>query len=476
MQRARGHRSFLSVSASSGSNLKALLKAIIQKATARSEGLDDDEDELQTAKKGPKLLNYDLQILHDCVGERQLQQVIIALHDSEAFDGELLSELIELLGCWQDRIPFVLLFNIATSLDFLQQRLSKAAVKCLQGTLFDVAPVEDMMERLFDTLISSRSVLCIGPNLIAMLLERQSDYIQSIESFVDAVKYAYMCSYYANALSIFLDSTMDSADVPEDHYEGLRNLKSFRDHCQDSLDRHDAASLRRLLDDNEFLDSFVRQKISQGRAAMNNITDAVSVVHALQEHTHSQHPVPKSKLYVQATSNKLKESSLLRSLLLTIRKSPSNTVLGMFDAIARPNTPRDLRDECVRLRKDLNKLIKNQVDGQEPLRSEDDVKNSTLRTTVVAQKVELSKQKASLSKQDAEYTAILRRFTDALEAFFEQALIDPKSLLFHEIFIYDLKSPHREVFMPRPRHAIERALAAPHDYLDCECCSVSTLP
>jgi origin recognition complex subunit 3 len=39
------------------------------------------------------------------------------------------------------------------------------------------------------------------------------------------------------------------------------------------------------------------------------------------------------------------------------------------------------------------------------------------------------------------------------------------------VLIYDLKSPHTEVFQPKPRFAIERALATPHDYLGCDCCS-----
>ncbi|KAG9714671.1 hypothetical protein KCU73_g16148, partial [Aureobasidium melanogenum] len=62
-------------------------------------------------------------------------------------------------------------------------------------------------------------------------------------------------------------------------------------------------------------------------------------------------------------------------------------------------------------------------------------------------------------------------FVEALETDFDVALINPKDLVFNEIFMYDLKSPHRDVFMPKPRAAIERALASPHDYLDCECCA-----
>jgi origin recognition complex subunit 3 len=44
-------------------------------------------------------------------------------------------------------------------------------------------------------------------------------------------------------------------------------------------------------------------------------------------------------------------------------------------------------------------------------------------------------------------------------------------LFLSEVFMYDLKSPHTEVFQPKPRFAVERALASPHDYLGCECCS-----
>jgi origin recognition complex subunit 3 len=127
-------------------------------------------------------------------------------------------------------------------------------------------------------------------------------------------------------------------------------------------------------------------------------------------------------------------------------------------------------DEFQNIRLELYDLLKDKQDTWTPLRSEDDVQNSTLRTTVVAQKVELSKQKSTLSKRDAAYTKVLRKFTDLLEQYFQKTLIDPKSLPFNEVFIYDLKSPHREVFTPRPRHAIERTLAAPHDYLDCDCC------
>ena len=471
-QSNQGSRTFLSLSANSAANLKALLKGLIQKATARDDGIDDDDDDDRpTRGKGAKLLNYDLQILAEHVRERKLDQVVIAIQDIEAFDSDLLSELIELLGCWQGRIPFAFLFSIATSLGFLQQRLSKEAVKCLQGRLFDVAPSTDEVEQVFEAVTNQDTPLWIGPGLMAMALERQSDCIQSIDGFVGAVKYAYMSCYYANALSIFLDPCTKFDEVPNDHFEAIRNLQSFRRFCRQLLEDDEAARVRDMLDSDAILFGLVRQKIREGREALADMMVATNMVWELQRCVLASQIMPKSKFYGLAMSNRLNGSSIARSLLLAIRKAPSNHAAEFMKAVLTLGLPEDIEERCISLKDGLVEMIKDQAEPDQPLRSEDDVKNSTLRTTVVAQKVELSKQKSSVSKQDAAYTTTLRKFTDLIEEFFNDKFIDPKGLLFHEIFLYDLKSPNREVFTPRPRHAIERALVAPHDYLDCDCCA-----
>lgn len=468
-----GTRCFVSLPSSSGGNLKALLKQIINKASARADGIDEDEneDELPVRRKDTKLLNYDLQILSEYVRERSILQVVLAFEDTEAFDSDLLSELIELLGCWHDRIPFVLLFNIATSADFLQERISKGAIKVLNGHLFDVAPFEEEIEQVFEAITEPDVPLWIGPGLLSALLERQSDYIGSIDGFVDALQYAYMSCYYANALSIFLAPHLERKQGMRDHFEAIRNLRSFQDYCHHLLEEEDVSRVRDLLDQDDVLFALVQEKLLKGRSTLAEVMVAVDVIHRLQSALQPSQRALKSKLYLQAMSGKLRGSSLVRSLLLSVRKSSSANAAKAIEAVAVCDLSGEIQEQCTEIRNELFELMAKQADCSQPLRSEDDVNNSTLRTTVVAQKVELSKQKSSLSEQDAAYTEILRRFTDLLEQVLDSTLVDPKSLVFHEIFIYDLKSPHREVFTPRPRHAIERALAAPHDYLDCDCCA-----
>lgn len=465
-------RIFISLSSGSGSNLKALLKSINQRATSRTIAVDDEDEleEVLTSRKGPKLLNYDLQILYDYVQERSLQQVVIAFEDTEAFDSDLLSELLELLGCWHDRIPFAFLLNVATSVEFLQHRLSSRAIKCVDGRLFDAAVSTDEVEQVFSALTSADSELWLGPNLASMALERQSDYIQGIDSLTQAVKYAYMTHFYANATSLFLCPDLDFQDVPSDHFEAVRNLPSFRVYARQLLEEGETVHLRGLLDSDQELFDFVRQSVEHGRQLLSATVAAAESIRQIQACLPNTPVSSQASLYMQAMSGQLAKSTMIRSLLLTMRKSPSDVTLKVLDRFRSVSLDEETAEQLTAIESDLIALTAEHKESGRPLRSEDDVKNSTLRTTIVAQKVELSKHKSNLSKQDAAYTSHVRRLSDLLDAFFADRLVGSKEVVLNEIFVYDLKSPHREVFTPRPRHAVERALAAPHDYLDCQCC------
>ena len=473
----RTKRLFVSLDSTAGSNFKALLKALIQRATSSTDGVDEDEDDEDeddaTLRRGARLLNYDLQILYDYVRERRVKQVVIAFQDTEAFNSDLLSDILELMHCWQDRIPFVCLLNVATSLDFLQQRLSRAAVRAVEGRLFDAAPSSDELEQVLDAALTTDAEIWIGPNVIRSALERQVDYIQSVDSFVDAIQYAYMSCYYANPLSLFLDLKLKLNDIPEDHLEAVRSLDTFKSACGRLLDNGEYDYVEELLDLDKALLDWIKPRVEQGRLILADMVAALEVVRCIQQQLPDTSVSAKSHLYVQAMSGKLAGSVLIRTMLMSVRKAPSDIAIKLMDAVSRLEVAEDVQLKCIELAEELENMVRAQSDPKRPLRSEDDVRNSTMRTTMVSQKVELSKQKSALSKQDAAYSKILRRFTDLLETYFKETLRDPKSIALHEIFFYDLASPHREVFTPRPRHAVERALATPHDYLACSCCAPS---
>ena len=79
-------------------NLKSLLKNLIKKVTSRVD--DDDEDDLggykRSSRSGPKVLDFDLAHVHEWQTRNQVEKIVVAIQDSEAFDANLLIEMVDL--------------------------------------------------------------------------------------------------------------------------------------------------------------------------------------------------------------------------------------------------------------------------------------------------------------------------------------------------------------------------------------------
>ena len=130
-----------------------------------------------------------------------------------------------------DRIPFVLLLGVATSVEIFHEKVPKSILRYMRGQKFDVERAEECLARIFNDAVIE-SVLRLGPALTDFLMRRQRDHTQSIQAFVAALKYAYMSHFYANPLSIIL-GFLDDEDglnvvLQPEHIESIRNLPSFR--------------------------------------------------------------------------------------------------------------------------------------------------------------------------------------------------------------------------------------------------------
>ena len=233
------------------------------------------------------------------------------------------------------------------------------------------------------------------------------------------------------------------------------------------IHERDYDTVRNLLDDDENLNDLLMEGLGNSQEAIRQLILAVNALNRIQSTSNHKMKVVWSQLYVRAMSGDLLPSTMLEESLSSLKKLPSDAMHDLLNDLSEFAREHELRS----LLKDLNKLINSLDDPTTPLRSQYDVHHETMRTTVIAQKVSLSKNTSNLSAQDAAYTKLVDRIFTELQTYFENTLIDPQDLFLNEILIYDSKSPHRDVFNPRPRHAIERALSSPHDYLGCECCS-----
>ena len=235
---------------------------------------------------------------------------------------------------------------------------------------------------------------------------------------------------------------------------------------QSLISERDYDTVRDLLNDDENLNDLLMQSLENSRDAIRQLLSAVNALSRIQSIPDCKTKVMWSYLYIRAMSGDLLNSPILEDSLSSVKKLPSDAMHDLLNNLLEFGPEHELRN----LMKDLKKLTNSLADPKIPLRSQYDVHHETMRTTVVAQKVSLSKSTSNLSAQDAAYTIIVDRVFECLQSYFENTLINPQDLFLNEVLIYDSKSPHRDVFSPRPRHAIERALISPHDYLGCECC------
>jgi origin recognition complex subunit 3 len=160
-------------------------------------------------------------------------KVTVAIQDTEAFDAAILGDLVALFSSYLDRIPFVLLLGIATSLEIFHEKLPKATIRMMQGEKFDVERAEECLAQVFNEAVSgNETTLRLGATMCDLLMDRQKNHTQSIQSFVAALKYAYMSHFYANPLSIVLGFMGDKEGLGKvltnEHVEAIRNLPSFR--------------------------------------------------------------------------------------------------------------------------------------------------------------------------------------------------------------------------------------------------------
>jgi origin recognition complex subunit 3 len=289
-----------------------------------------------------------------------------------------------------------------------------------------------------------------------------------------------MCHFYANPLSVTLaedDKLLRQALQPE-HLEAVRMSDSFRDLVSDFLWlEYDPAHVRRFLEDDKFLIKRICAKRqwgpektrlllrplllmrSTGFSARDFIDDYIDAL------SFGINPDDDGSSFIKSLRQLQPDDlvALARRLLSTINDGDPEMGVAGWTEESEDFVPqlREIIDEVKSLQ---DRSAKNGT----VLRSKYSAQSRVLRTTVVAQKVQLSHDSAKLTDEDKAFTAIVKKLENLLVV--EVSCLTTGGFL-AEAWEYDSKSPNRDVFIPRPGTTIERALSRPHDYLACKCCS-----
>ncbi|KHN94500.1 origin recognition complex subunit [Metarhizium album ARSEF 1941] len=492
---------FVRLKSSETATLKAALKKAIRDAMATA-GDEGEGLQIDDAQNGRRYLEYDLEALEAFIKPLRCEHVFVAFQDSEGFDSGLLSDLIALFHSWRPRIPFTLLFGVATSVELLQARLLKSACRLVYGAQFDAAQAGNIVETVFKGAIAAADVpLIVGAPLLQSMLDRQHEQVAGIQSFIsslkvfrglmfssstvmemsDLEKYAYMCHFYANPLSILCSPDGDDL-LQVEHLEAARNLPSFRHTVEREVEKNTRESLQHaksLLDNNDYLLGQIRRGKTTKQTCAERHLRSLLISQAAGAQRGSFSRVYADSMGGGASMPPGQSTALVAAIR---RMNPDELsvalggIIGIFkegDAMLRLGPSDNEQDQQARSTletklEDLKRLKANADEQGMSLRSKYSGQSKIMRTTVIAQKVQLSQDSAALRDEDKRFTEIVDHVTDALAAYSPST--NPSDVLFAECWLYDSKSPSRQVFVPRPRAVFERSLGRPHDYLGCSCC------
>ncbi|ERF74483.1 hypothetical protein EPUS_03921 [Endocarpon pusillum Z07020] len=460
----------VSLNPTQAANLITALKNLIRAAITQVDGLDGYQTFLNERKRRIPM-NYDLELLQEFVASRSVQRCVLYLTDIEAFDMLLLTDLISVVSAWKDRIPFVLLLGLSTTVDLFEARLSRSTIRLLDCRLFDASVRADPCAEIYQSLnaMSNVSGISLGPDVSSILFEMSREQDAGVASFDRAIKHTIMSHFFANALSILLEPDTEDLNAHPELCEAIRCTDSFRAHAEEILDKGDLKTVRGLLNDDRLLLGAAREAVRNGRETMSRHHAALELFEAVSKVVKpSETPQDSFFIQVQALSgSSFLDSPLYTDLISKITILPSNDMRKMLDAIQQQHSSPGL-DATILLERLDHVIPPDSTKG--PLRTAYDPRHTTTSTTVTNNKVSLSKHGPKLSAKETEYTRLVDQITNTLTSYFETHIVNPVTLFMHEAFVYNLKSPLATVFTPRPRYAAERALSMPYDYLGCECC------
>jgi origin recognition complex subunit 3 len=289
-----------------------------------------------------------------------------------------------------------------------------------------------------------------------------------------------MCHFYANPLALLCDTRKSGKDISEilqgEHFQAIRTLPSFHILVERLLNEHGATRARDILEDDQALLSEVECSLETRGTGVVKLIRRMCVLSAA-----AVEPLGNIELYLKAMRGTLNDSDAVRDILDKVKRMSPESLLSFIKRIehvievGNPEADIDgwldeepeFLEELRNIQSKLTFLAGRSAETGIQVRSSYAAHSKAMRATVVAQKVQLSYEKSTLSDQDLEFTALIDQLLEVLKLYF--VFDNPQHMFLSEAWVYDSILPYRDVFTPRPRFAIERALIDPQDYLlNCE--------
>ncbi|KIV85734.1 hypothetical protein PV11_01395 [Exophiala sideris] len=441
-------------------NLQTALKNVIKFALCQNLGLGGYTTFL-AENKVMIPMNFDLELLQRYMNKERLSRIIVSILDIEAFDTGILSELISTFDSWSDRIPFVLLFGISTTVELFESRLPRSTISLLEPRIFQPTGSAKQHDPLFEVYSAAQCEdphLFLGPSTLSVLAELAQDQSTTVDSFARTIKYVFMSHFFANPLCA-LGVSSDEFNVPvlPSLAQVIRNTAGFKAHCE-SLAKGTNEERRRaqeLVKSDAVLEEEVAEAICAQKDDMKENLRAIKILQQLYQHLAGPTALPplESQAQLLASLTGISESEVFETIESALQDISSIEQLkALFIAVST--------------------TIDNHSNHDPFQRAEDSDSNTS---TLAALKNSLD---SGLLEQDVplfieHFIPLIQQYLTGLASIIDETS-SPWTIFMSEAYTHNLKHPLSAIIHPRARYSLERALTKPADYLGCDCCVATT--
>ncbi|OAQ35888.1 hypothetical protein K457DRAFT_13122 [Linnemannia elongata AG-77] len=479
---------------------------------------------------GTRLQNYDMLVLErwyqslcesndGASEERKQPTLVVILQDFESFDYDTLQDFITICSNYQDRIPFVLLMGLATSIDALHQGLPKAVLSRLQTRKFQMQQSSECLTAIIEDLFIHANVgLMVGSLPLKQLIDQFIHYNFSVGGFISNLKYIVMHHFYANPLSILCDRSLTAQSKALDllttgHFDHLRMLPSFQQYVEGKLES-DPQEAEMLILDDEFLVQQIPDLVQGLREYHQNFGMIFDFLWFLQTRfSISLLKKPKRALYFMALEGSLINSSHIPFLQSLVRKLDSNNMMIFVEdwlrlfkespqCVPKQSTAlenamdrelvvvQSIRDRMTALLDNVSEDSVTSSSETEDIGEDIDKSSKTLdggfvkKRKLVSLNVyahETDGRQTRIAKKTREttripkgalgaYTLLVKEIDETISRLFRTYLVCHTSMPLNEIYYYSQIAIQQKAFLPQPRASVQTALGQPEVYLNCDCC------
>ncbi|XP_053658357.1 origin recognition complex subunit 3 [Anopheles marshallii] len=243
------HSIVVLLQARDGTNLKQAIETIVEKCIESQR--KDSCNEKRFRKNQLNLDVLQAWYLETQVNGETRPNLTIIVPDFELFNPVILQDLIIILDSYAAKLPFVLVFGVATDVSTIHNVLPYHVTSKIKISVFQSESSAGNLNKILnEVLLTPFSPLHLSGKVFKLLLDIFLFYDFSVNGFIEGFKYAFMDHYFQksiNALSAIINDedelkTMIN-DLSPSELGQIRQLPSFRPYVESQQNPQDVVDL-----------------------------------------------------------------------------------------------------------------------------------------------------------------------------------------------------------------------------------------